>query len=244
MAIEMFMKFVVSGSNALDAEAQAKFDTNDDLMSDFKLGKFCAVEDFGLGMGLQDEGSGKEEGGKPSKQDAQKLLATLGAGSGANAADKAKLQAQMQALLASQSGPRYGDWLDGSRQGGYEVDFEPFSFTKRLDKVSPVLFQMSCNRDAFASVTLVKRKLIGATNSARSGATASLVSSQAYLRFDFADVLMIGLDWDADDEEEMQERGKFIARGVTVQYRPQLPDGTLGDIIPGEWQRASQKPKR
>jgi type VI protein secretion system component Hcp len=243
MAHEMFMKFVVGG-NAIDAEAQAKFDTNDDLMSDFKLGKFCAIEDFDLGMGLQDEGSGNEEGGKSSKHDREKLLAMLNAGNAVSAEDKAKAQAQLEAMLARQSGPRYVGWLDGTRQGGYEVDFEPFSFSKRLDKVSPLLFQMSCNRDSFASVTLVKRKLIGATNTAKSGATASQVSSQAYLRFDFTDVLVIGLDWDADDEEEMKEKCKFIARGVTVQYRPQMPDGTLGDIIPGQWQRAAQKPKR
>ena len=32
---------------------------------------------------------------------------------------------------------------------------------------------------------------------------------------------------------EVEETCEFVCRSVTISYRPQLPDGSLGGIVPG-----------
>ena len=66
-------------------------------------------------------------------------------------------------------------------------------------------------------------------------AAASNVSGHAFLRIDFTDVLVIGVDWDSGDV--VKEKCKFICRGVKVQYKPQTSDGSLGAAVPGTWKR-------
>jgi hypothetical protein len=83
---------------------------------------------------------------------------------------------------------------------------------------------MCCNSKSFASATLIKRKAAGTDT-----------SGHAFLRIDFKDVLVIGLDWDSGDV--VKEKCKFICRGVKVQYKPQTSDGSLGAAVPGTWER-------
>lgn len=119
---------------------------------------------------------------------------------------------------------KFGQWLSGERSKAYPVDLEPVTFSRQMDKASPLLFEMCCNSQSFASATLVKRKAAGTD-----------ASGQAFLRIDFKDVLVIGVDWDSGDL--VKERCRFICRGVKVQYKPQLPNGTLGGAVPGTWSR-------
>ena len=44
------------------------------------------------------------------------------------------------------------------------------------------------------------------------------------------------MDWSNDDEVE--ETCRLICRSVTINYRPQLPDGTLGALVPAFWSMA------
>ena len=46
-------------------------------------------------------------------------------------------------------------------------------------------------------------------------------------------MLLINIDWSEDDE--VKEDVEFIARSVTINYRPQLPDGSLGASIQAFW---------
>jgi type VI protein secretion system component Hcp len=118
---------------------------------------------------------------------------------------------------------RFSNWLSGEAKA-YPVDLEPFSFSRQMDQASPLLFEMCCNSRSFSSATLIKRK-----------AAASNVSGHAFLRIDFTDVLVIGVDWDSGDV--VKEKCKFICRGVKVQYKPQTSDGSLGAAVPGTWKR-------
>jgi type VI protein secretion system component Hcp len=118
---------------------------------------------------------------------------------------------------------RFNSWLRGETKA-YPVDLEPFSFTRQMDQASPLLFEMCCNSKSFTSATLIKRKAAGTDT-----------SGHAFLRIDFKDVLVIGVDWDSGDV--VKEKCKFICRGVKVQYKPQTSDGSLGAAVPGTWER-------
>jgi type VI protein secretion system component Hcp len=195
MAIDLLMKFV-KGGDAIDAECQTDVDPKDKFLEDFKPGKFFEIDEFNFGVGLEDDDSpsGKHHGG----------------GQG---------QAEMR-----HSRVRFGNWLSGERTKAYPVDLEPFSFTRQMDRASPLLFEMCCNSQSFTSATLVKRKAAG-----------SDASGHGFLRIDFKDVLLIGVDWDSGDV--VKEKCKFICRGVKMQYKPQLPNGTLSGAVPGTWNR-------
>ncbi len=105
---------------------------------------------------------------------------------------------------------------------GYPVDVKPIKFKRSMDQTSLVLFRNCCDRVRFDSATLVKRRPSG-----------SRYSGEVYLRLDFTDVLIIGLDW--EDEHAMEESCSFVYRKVEFRYRPQRPDGSLGAPVPGSW---------
>lgn len=105
---------------------------------------------------------------------------------------------------------------------GYPVDVKPIKFKRSMDQTSLVLFRNCCDRVRFDSATLVKRRPSG-----------SRYSGEVYLRLDFTDVLIIGLDW--EDEHAMEESCRFVYRKVEFRYRPQRPDGSLGAPVPGSW---------
>ncbi len=204
---DLLMKFVQSNGEGVKAEGTAVLKKDDKLLFDFWPGKFFEIEEFGLGLTIEDSEAGKNALNAVSSKD--------GGGGAAAALHK----------------PKFATWRDfkkKSRNDIAEIDYpvvlEPFSFTRLMDKASPIFFQNCCNSVSFDSATLVKRKVTG----------ASLVL-QAFLRIDFSNVLIIGLDW--DDGNVVKEKCKFICRGVTVQYRQQAHDGSLGAARSAEWTR-------
>ena len=60
MSIDLLMKFV-KGSDAIDAECQTTVDSKDDLLHDFKTGKFFEIDEFNFGVGLEDDDSAGEK---------------------------------------------------------------------------------------------------------------------------------------------------------------------------------------
>jgi type VI protein secretion system component Hcp len=217
VATELLMRFAI-GTQAIDGESQADVATDDTLMTDFVPGKFSDIEDFSLGMDLD-----------------EKTSAPLTLSPGPSVPPGARSLAPPIPPTSAHSRTRFAQWLDGMKaKDAYAVNFEPFSFTKQFDKASPTLFEMCCNSKSFGSISLVKRKLIGANDRE--------VDTYAYVRINFVDALIIGLDWDVG--ESVKEKCKFIARRVMIKYRQQLPDGTLGAQIPGEWKRDMQVVKQ
>lgn len=216
MATELLMRFAI-GTQAIDGELQADVATDDALMTDFQPGKFSDIDDFDLGMDLDE------------KTSAPTVISPTTAGP-----PGARTLAPLIAATPH-SRTRFAQWLDGMKaKDAYAVNFEPFSFSKQFDKASPTLFEMCCNSKSFGSISLVKRKLIGSPDLE--------VESYAYVRINFVDALIVGLDWDAG--EAVKEKCKFIARRVMIKYRQQLPDGSLGAQIPGDWKRDMQVVKR
>ena len=183
------------------------------MLSDFSAGKFFEIEQFSLGLNLSDFETGH------------------GPGAAQPAPPKPPLAggAQTDPAAAVPQKAKFASWRDKkkSRQAitalSFPVELDPFSFTRQVDRASPLLFESCASTTSFASATIVKRKVTGQTTYALQG----------YLRIDFTDVLLVGLTW--DDGEMIKEKCKFICRGVRVQYKPQVPDGTLAAASSAEW---------
>jgi type VI secretion system Hcp family effector len=117
-----------------------------------------------------------------------------------------------------------------SGAGAGKVTFNPFSITRKIDKASPVLFDMACSGQAFKQVGLALRK------SGNNTQTSGLV----YLRFDFKLVAVKTISWSHDDESP-KETVTFEYGGMLIRYCQQNPNGSLNAAIPGGWNRVNNK---
>jgi len=108
----------------------------------------------------------------------------------------------------------------GKKEQSHPV--HPVTFTREIDSSSVPIMDSLINKGWYQQCSIVKRKAAG-----------TAAAGEAYLRIDFDDVLVQNVGW--NDGERVTENVTFICRGVTMQYRPQNDDGSLGDTIPGEW---------
>ncbi|MEJ0046331.1 MAG: type VI secretion system tube protein Hcp [Rhodospirillales bacterium] len=113
--------------------------------------------------------------------------------------------------------------------GAGKVTFNPFSITRKIDRASPVFYQMACAGTAFKWVTLALRK-----------STGGPTSGQVFLRFDFKLVAVKTISW-AHDDESPKETVTFEYGGLLVRYSMQNPDGSLATAVPGGWNRVNNK---
>jgi type VI protein secretion system component Hcp len=104
---------------------------------------------------------------------------------------------------------------------------QPVKFTRSIDAASLAMMQNLIDCKGYQSASLVKRKAAGGKS-----------AGEVFLRIDFNDVLVKELEW--SDDDEVTEDCTFICRSVTISYRPQLPDGSLGAVIPGKWPAPKQ----
>ena len=124
--------------------------------------------------------------------------------------------------LKPSSAGEFKKWRSGERTQPYPVDMQPVEFTRAIDKASVGMLDDCVKRVNYDSATLIKRKAAGGK-----------AAGEVFLRFDFTGVLITSLEWAND--EPILETCEFITRAVTVFYRPQLPDGSLGGTIQGFW---------
>lgn len=206
---DLLMKFVQTNGEGVKAEGAATLKKDDRLLFDFWPGKFFEIEEFSFGLNVEDS----EAGGK--------TLSMPGTPRPPGA--PAPVEHATPAV-------KFAAWRDAKKNSSqvdqitYPVVMDPFSFTRLVDKASPVFFHNCTNSISFASATLVKRKFTGGT-----------LALQAFLRVDFSDVLITSLDW--DDGHIIKEKCKFICRGVAVQYKRQASDGSLAAPSSAEWTR-------
>ena len=102
------------------------------------------------------------------------------------------------------------------------VTVQPVTFTRQMDRASHLLLRHTIQRTYFNRVALVKRKSAG-----------GLLAGAAYLRLDFEGVILTEANWTNDDP--IEESYSFQARAITMRYKPQLPNGTLGAAKVGFW---------
>jgi type VI protein secretion system component Hcp len=134
--------------------------------------------------------------------------------------DKEKSKEKKGASSIAKRGA-YQSWRSG-KPHKYPVDLQPVSFTRPIDASSPALIQSCIDCVSYDSATIIKRKAAG-----------SAAAGEVFMRIDFVGVLIINVEW--EDEDEIEETVQFICRSVTMSYRPQLPDGSLGGIVTGFW---------
>lgn len=109
--------------------------------------------------------------------------------------------------------------------GAGRVTFNPFSITRKIDTLSPNLFQMACSGTPFQWVHLALRKSSG-------GDTAG----EIFVRFDFKLVAVKTISW-AHDDESPKETVTFEYGGLQVHYTQQNANGSFVAAIPGGWNR-------
>lgn len=119
-----------------------------------------------------------------------------------------------------------------SGAGAGKITFNPFSITRKIDKLSPKLFSMACSGTAFQQVTLLLRKSAGV------GGGGADVSGLAFLRFDFKLVAVKTISWSHDDESPKEEV-TFEYGGLQMRYNQQDASGdmTKFPITAAGWNR-------
>lgn len=96
----------------------------------------------------------------------------------------------------------------------YPLEFDLFKLKRTVDCVSPIFFQNCLSSTTFNKAALVKRVSLGGNQPAL-----------GFLRVDFIDVLLTGVDW--TDGDLVSENIDFICKKMTIKLRTQADDGTL-----------------
>jgi type VI protein secretion system component Hcp len=138
-----------------------------------------------------------------------------------NGQPKEKRKGKASTVAANAMPGGYQAWRAG-KAFKYPVDLQAIKFSRAIDAASSMLIQNCIDCTSYDSATIIKRK-----------ATGGIATGEVFLRLDFVGVLVTKISWENDDE--VKESCEFITRSVTISYRPQLPNGTLGAIVSGFW---------
>ncbi len=235
---DMVMKFIQKGGTPVSAECALDKDPNDPFMKDFHpapyqdYSDFFEIQSFDFGMEVKDDDTAVGALTKNSQ----------GQGPPSKGGTPAKAKGGFVSWRSAKT--------DELKNLDYPIEFDTFSFKRLIDAASPIFFEACCGTKTFDSATLVKRVSIGMLGGGGNFLNAqvnlgplhlSLTGSsginrppQGFLRIDFTNVLIIGIDW--DDGDVLNETCKFICQGFKLQYRQQNDDGSLKTAVaPAEW---------
>jgi type VI secretion system Hcp family effector len=112
----------------------------------------------------------------------------------------------------------------GSGTGAGKVKFNPFSVTRTIDKLSPVLFQHCCTGQAFAKIDLLQVR-----PSATSGAAGVL-----FLQYTFK-LVAVATVATAYGDSNATETVTFQYGDLQIRYAQQKPDGSLLAPVVAGW---------
>jgi type VI protein secretion system component Hcp len=132
---------------------------------------------------------------------------------------------------AKQAGS-FARWRSAGTDGGWQSDFaypadiKEFSFTRLIDKASPLLFNACCHPETFPFVTFIKRK-------AAIAGSSIMPESLAYLRIDLANVLLTSIRW--SDGDIVEETCQMKCQKMRIIYWQQNADSTLVPIGSVDW---------
>lgn len=124
-----------------------------------------------------------------------------------------------------------GTHATGGGGGAGKVRFNEFEVTKKTDKSSPVLFENSAAGQHYSHAALACTKAGG---DARSG--------QPYLTFEFQEVFTTSIQWSGSSDQAPTEKVTFEYGSLRVTFRPQNPDGSLGEPVSRCWDVARNQP--
>jgi type VI secretion system secreted protein Hcp len=116
-----------------------------------------------------------------------------------------------------------------SGMGAGKVDLQDISFTKWVDKTSPILFQKMCSGWHFPEATLSVYKAGGE-------------KPLKYLQLDFKDMLLTSISTGGSGgEDRLTENMTMAFTKVTLTYTVQTADGTKKGEEVGSWNLATNK---
>lgn len=216
---DMVMRFTLDG-RPVWAECSLDVAPGDSMMEGFQqssydsYSNFFEITDFEFGIALSDQDESVSALGQHAKQGHQHARPPAGA---APAAAKGKFVRWRSAKE------------DEYRKIKYPLEFDKFTFTRAIDGASPIFFQACCNTQSFTSAALVKRVSEGDRGQGSGPAVG-------FLRIDFKDVLITGVDW--DDGEVIREKCTFICKAMRLQYRQQSPGGSLLSPVGMSWDQS------
>ena len=205
------LMMLVSGGQPITAESMATIDTKDtDMMKGFQVGKFFEIDDFDLGIDLQDtDSTATQQTNQQNQQGNQQ----------GNVKKSGQFAKWVQGINVTVG--------HGANSQLFPVQMKPFTFGRQMDCASPVMFQNCFQTKPFDKAVVVKRKR-GIISAIDRGTSYVHVP---YLRLEFNSVLLVSVDWVGGDA--MKERYSFVSRSVVVQYRQQNHDGSKGAVIGG-----------
>jgi type VI protein secretion system component Hcp len=216
---DVLMTFIDSTGRGVAAECTSKWDKNDiDMMEGFQDGKFFEVDDFDFGVSLDDsEDSGPDSDRSSSSGNLpENSLHAPPGGDGATTPQNAEKK-------KTSSSKKFAKYIEG---GSIEFKCKPeikeVTITRQVDISSVRFFQSCLHYGKFKRAILVKRKFTGRYD-----------FHEAFLRLEFKEPLITGIDWDEGDI--IKEKLKFICRGIAAAYKPQKHDGTLEAAKQTDW---------
>ncbi len=131
--------------------------------------------------------------------------------------------AQAQSGVAPAASDQFSSWRNAAEDKYRDIHFPPkvdtFTFTRAIDGASPIFFSACCNQHSFAHASLVRRVSTGQLGGPE-------MQAQGFLRIDFKDVLLVGINW--SDGELVTESCTFICKAMRVRYRQHWPGASPG----------------
>jgi len=240
---DVLMTFIDSTGTALAAECASVWNPDDTLKTDFKEGCFFEVDDFSFGGGVEAnedwDNNKSSPGGPGSDRESKNGLRERDdphqqGKDGGKGRDGSRRRA-----AGGGRGTRFSAYIhnDGTDELSWQSklirDVPEISVSRQIDRCSPYLFWACMNFHSFTKAVIVKRKIIGGF--AASGVTVPMMG---FLRFEFERPLITSIDW--GDGDVIKEGFKFVCRGLTMIYKAQMPDGSLGAQIQGKWKAKTQ----
>ena len=130
----------------------------------------------------------------------------------------AKHKDEIEVLSWSWGVSQSGAMAHGGGGGAGKASFHDFNFTHHVDKASPVLMTKCATGEHIKEATITVRK-------AGKG-------QQEYLVITMTDVLVTSVSTSVSAEEDAPVEGVSLAFAkVDLEYKPQRPDGSLGEGI-------------
>jgi type VI protein secretion system component Hcp len=216
---DLFMIFKDASNAPIPGQSMSVLSSSDPvsqiLLDGFKPGYMFEIDKFTLSAECDDESP--EDIKKQIVRDQTKSKSALKGAKSTRQLTDTEINRQVADRVNKQKGP----------------PVKEISFTRSVDASSASFLQNIAIGKGYRSASLIKRKATGGQAAAKDDKEA--LAGDVYLRIDFDYVLITEVEWD-DDDDEVTEDCKFICRKISIQYRPQLPDGTLGAVIPGVWE--------
>ncbi|HVY16440.1 MAG TPA: type VI secretion system tube protein Hcp [Rhodopila sp.] len=225
---DLLLKLVQKGGVPVAGTSQTVLtkpgSTPDMLSKDFQRPMYMEIDNFNMRMGT----SGTERGAQSQQQAQQQTQQHV---HDTHYVTQQMTEEERRASLGAVSRRGgYQSWRSGNlKPGRYPLDLQPITFDKPADISSKVIVQSCIDREMFDQAVIIKRK-----------PTGSVLAGEVYLRLEFDHVMVIKVDW-SDEDDYIKETVSFIARAVTLSYRPQTSAGGLGPVISKSWSMTDQR---